>query len=86
MDARLRAFIQDRVRHGCLTVRDRRLAIALSEAADLDVWICESCGDTREEGLSCYAVRRSTRRTGSWVRCFCSPCAVRIPHDEILSD
>lgn len=69
-----------------LSVVDRRIVLTISDACDLDVWLCEACGETREEGLACYEIRRHTRRREGGAVILCGACAERIPHGRVLSD
>ena len=45
-----------------LPVPARRIVTGLADAHELDVWVCEACGETGEEALCAYEVRRRTRR------------------------
>jgi hypothetical protein len=51
-----------------------------------DYWVCESCGDTHEEGLVMWATGRSTRSDphGTRVICLCHYCEERIPHGKFV--
>jgi hypothetical protein len=69
-----------------LSVVDRRIVQTIADACDLDVWLCEACGQTDEEGLACYEIRRHTRRREGSAAILCSTCATKIPHGRVLSD
>lgn len=67
-------------------VHERRRILERADAAGLDVWICESCGEDCEEGLVVYEIERCTRASRDREACLCADCARRIPHGQIISD
>ena len=87
-ESELRAALDRAVyREGArLSVRTRRRILALAERHELDVWVCEACGETSEEALACYDVRRRTRAGSGSQPVLCAACAERIPHGRVLSD
>ena len=85
----LRSLIDDivlAVGSSRLPVKDRRAVLAIAEVQDLDVWLCESCGETREEGIACYEILRHTRRREGSATILCFACADKVPHGRVLSD
>jgi hypothetical protein len=88
-EADLRSLINDIVLvvgSSRLPVEDRRAVLTIAETHDLDVWLCESCGETEEEGLACYEILRHTRRREGSATILCSTCADKVPHGRVLSD
>jgi len=67
-------------------VHERRRIFARADAEELDVWICESCGEDCEEGLVVYEIVRETRARRDREACLCADCARRIPHGKVISD
>ena len=47
-----------------LRVQARRQAFARASSNDEDIWLCECCGETEQEGLVVYEVTRDTLRSG----------------------
>lgn len=68
-----------------LRVATRRYVLACAEEHVIDVWLCEACGETHEEGLACYEVRRVTRASVGSVVCLCGECADRVPFYRVVS-
>ena len=61
-----------------LRVHTRRRINALADEFDVDIWICESCGETRDEALVAQRVDRVTRRREGSVICVCRRCRDRL--------
>lgn len=71
-----------------LRVQARRRAFAMADSNNEDIWLCESCGETEEEGLVVYEIVRVTRAVpdGSREACLCASCESRVPHGVVISD
>ena len=58
----------------------------MSDTSNEEIWICDSCYDDNEEGLAVYEIIRVTRTyPNSRYVIFCSSCADRIPHGNVIS-
>ena len=74
-------------RMGCnLSVASRRLVLKLADAHDLDVWVCEACGEAHEEGLAAYFVERHTRLREGSITILCGACVRHVPVARVVSD
>ena len=69
-----------------LSVQERRKAFERGEESANGVWICEACGETWEEELVVYEIKRITRAfPDDRCACLCSRCADIVPHGRVLS-
>lgn len=88
-EASLRSLIDAAVaREGTrLSVATRRHLLELDETHDVGIWVCcECCGETSEEALAIYLVRRVTRLREGACLCLCGACALRrVPCDRVVS-
>lgn len=73
-----------------LTVPSRRLVLAIADAEDHSVWVCEACGDTNADGaarLAACLIERHTRRREGSVTILCAACRRRrVPRARVVSD
>ena len=69
-----------------LSVQARREAFAAEDVPENGIWICEACGETWEEELVVYYIKRITRAFPEFrCACLCTRCADIIPHGRVLS-
>ena len=88
-ESELRTLVDDMVvlaGRSRLSVVDRRIVLKIADACDLDVWVCEACGETRSEDLLCYEILRHTRRREGSVTILCTDCSDKIPYDRAFRD
>lgn len=62
--------------HGRLSVEGRRACERFASKHDVDHFIaCDRCGESDEEGLCVYGIRRETRATEHRISTLCADCA-----------
>lgn len=69
-----------------IPVLQRRRILYLAEKYNLDVWVCEVCGETEEEELCIVDMPRVTRQRGGAAVIVCAGCEGRVCHGGVLTD